>query len=159
MHIDYKTGKQTGIQTQALQPFRRTVRFNLSTVRHERLGYYKDMNNFIEWVLLNFFNPQPQYIIADLNPQRAAYLHTVKTNFTINRSQDIKLKYLAQPPHFYTRPTGFAQTVTVNHLWQRYRYVYLNEESVPYDEGQDDLCTCVWEVPPLHIDVAESPEL
>ena len=84
---------------------------------------------------------------------------TVKTNFTINRSQDIKLKYLAQPPHFYTRPTGFAQTVTVNHLWQRYRYVYLNEESVPHDEGQDDLCTCVWEVPPLHIDVAESPEL
>ena len=80
----------------------------------------------------------------------------MKTNFTINRSQDIKLKYLAQPPHFYTRPTGFAQTVSINHLWQRYRYVYLNEEDVPYDEGQEDLCTCVWEVPDLQ---PQSPEL
>ena len=61
---------------------------------------------------------------------------------------------MAEPPHFYTRPTGFAQTVTINHLWQRYRYVYLNEEDVPYEEGQEDLCTCVWEVPELQPQLA-----
>ena len=37
----------------------------------------------------------------------------------------VELYHDIEPPHFYTRPTGYAQTVTINHLWPRYRYVYL----------------------------------
>ena len=45
-------------------------------------------------------------------------------------------------------------------LWKRYRFWYLAEENVPYDEGQSLMETCCWQLSEQQIyNLQGSPEL
>ena len=45
-------------------------------------------------------------------------------------------------------------------MWRRYRYWYLFEDNVDYDEGQSTLLTCCWKLNADQLyDINGSPEL
>jgi len=127
-------------QTNGMKPcnlFSYTTRFNHTLVRDKRQGTYTILNKFTRHILQKHF-PQTCTVIADLKTCNPHYLHSMQRNFVWDSNKET-LRYACMPHLFWNRWQNLREQP-----WQRYRYYYLRERDVPYNEGQQLIRTCVW---------------
>ena len=140
--------------------YKHTVRFNLTTLYDDGLSYATIINKFTRAILTQHFK-DTQYIVADLVAANTNYVNRMKTGFCWSYDPDDGFIPYEEKSALFFWKRPFSGTYELRKaMYQRYRFWYLDEENIPFHEGQRRYETCCWKLTDAQIyDLVGSPEL